>query len=49
VQRNIDPELATLALLGAVVYRRLMSAEPFDPARAKELVDTVLGPGCVDG
>ncbi len=40
---ELDPELATAALLGAIFYRRLMSAEPFDPQRAGELVDTVLG------
>jgi TetR/AcrR family transcriptional regulator, regulator of autoinduction and epiphytic fitness len=41
--RGLDPELATLALLGPIFYRRLMSGEPFDPARAGELVGTVLG------
>jgi TetR/AcrR family transcriptional regulator, regulator of autoinduction and epiphytic fitness len=41
--RGLDPELATLALLGPIFYRRLMSGEPFDPARAGELVATVLG------
>ena len=41
---SLDPELATLALLGPIIYRRLMSAEPFDPDRAVDLVDTVLGP-----
>jgi AcrR family transcriptional regulator len=40
---RIDPELAALALLGPIFYRRLMSGEPFDPAGAGELVDTVLG------
>jgi AcrR family transcriptional regulator len=38
-----DPELAALALLGPIFYRRLMTGEPFDPERAGELVDTVLG------
>ena len=41
---HLDPELAALALLGVIFYRRLMSSEPFDPARASALVDTVLGP-----
>ncbi len=41
---HLDPELATLALLGPIFYRRLMSGEPFDPQRAGELVATVLGP-----
>jgi TetR/AcrR family transcriptional regulator, regulator of autoinduction and epiphytic fitness len=40
---RLDPELATLALLGPIFYRRLMSGEPFDPDRAGELVATVLG------
>jgi TetR/AcrR family transcriptional regulator of autoinduction and epiphytic fitness len=40
----LDPELAAIALLGPIFYRRLMSAEPFEPERAAELVDTVLGP-----
>lgn len=39
-----DPDLATSALLGAVFYGRLMTAEPFDPARARQLVDVVLPP-----
>jgi TetR/AcrR family transcriptional regulator, regulator of autoinduction and epiphytic fitness len=39
-----DPELAAQALLGAIFYGRLMSAEPFDPARAGDLVDAVLPP-----
>jgi TetR/AcrR family transcriptional regulator, regulator of autoinduction and epiphytic fitness len=41
---HLDPELATLALLGPIFYRRLMTSEPFDPARASALVDTVFGP-----
>jgi TetR/AcrR family transcriptional regulator, regulator of autoinduction and epiphytic fitness len=41
---DIDPELAAQALLGTVFYGRLMSAEPFDPARAGELVASVLRP-----
>ncbi len=40
---RLDPELAALALLGAIFYRRLMSAEPFDPNRASDLIDIVLG------
>jgi TetR/AcrR family transcriptional regulator, regulator of autoinduction and epiphytic fitness len=39
---SIDPELAAQALLGTVFYGQLMSAEPFDPARASELVAIVL-------
>jgi TetR/AcrR family transcriptional regulator of autoinduction and epiphytic fitness len=41
---DIDPELATTTLLGAIFYRRLMTAEPFDPDDARELVDLVLRP-----
>jgi hypothetical protein len=41
--RYLDPELAALALLGPIIYRRLMSDQPFDPERAGDLVDTVLG------
>lgn len=41
---TVDPELASQALLGAIFYGRLMSAEPFDPSRADELVAAVLGP-----
>jgi len=40
---GIDPELATVALLGVVFYRRLMTGEPFDPRTAGELVELVLG------
>jgi TetR/AcrR family transcriptional regulator of autoinduction and epiphytic fitness len=40
---HLDPELAALALLGPIVYGRLMSSEPFDPGRSSDLVDTVLG------
>jgi TetR/AcrR family transcriptional regulator, regulator of autoinduction and epiphytic fitness len=40
---EIDPELATVALLGVVFYRRLMTGEPFDPTTAGELVELVLG------
>lgn len=41
---DTDPELAAIALLGAVFYGRLMSAEQFDPARAGDLVSAVLPP-----
>lgn len=40
---GVDPELAALALLGPIFYRRLMSSQPFDPAQAGKLVDLVLG------
>jgi TetR/AcrR family transcriptional regulator of autoinduction and epiphytic fitness len=41
---RLNPELAALALLGPIFYRRLMSGEPFAPDSAGDLVDTVLGP-----
>ena len=41
---DTDPELAALALLGVIFYRRLMSGDPFDPEHARELVAAVLGP-----
>ncbi|MBY5161938.1 TetR/AcrR family transcriptional regulator [Salsipaludibacter albus] len=43
--RDVDPTLAALALAGAVVYRRLMTATPLATADVARLVDTVLGPG----
>jgi TetR/AcrR family transcriptional regulator of autoinduction and epiphytic fitness len=42
--RHLDPELAAVALLGPIIYCRLMTGEPFDPARSPDLVDTILGP-----
>lgn len=39
-----NPELAALALLGPIFYRRLMSPTPFSPDEAPALVATVLGP-----
>jgi hypothetical protein len=44
VPTHLDPELAALALLGPIIYCRLMSHEPFNPERASDLVETVLGP-----
>ena len=41
---DIVPELAAVALLGAIFYRRLMAGEPLGPERASELVAAVLGP-----
>lgn len=40
---HLDPELAALALLGPIIYRRFMSRETFNPEHAADLVDTVLG------
>jgi len=39
---HIDPQLAALALLGAIFFQRLMTDTPFDPARAADLLDTLL-------
>jgi TetR/AcrR family transcriptional regulator, regulator of autoinduction and epiphytic fitness len=43
VERSVDSELATTALLGAIFYRRLMTSEPFNPKDADQLVTLVLG------
>ena len=40
---RVNPELAAMAFLGVIFFRRLMSPEPFDPERAGELIDTVFG------
>jgi TetR/AcrR family transcriptional regulator of autoinduction and epiphytic fitness len=42
VAAEVDPELATTALLGAIFYRRLMTPRPLDPNDATRLVDLVL-------
>ena len=39
----VDPELAAQALAGAIVYRRVMSADPFTTAEVPALLATVLG------
>jgi AcrR family transcriptional regulator len=39
---ELDPELATVALLGTIFYRRLMTDEPFQPEETSELVDGIL-------
>lgn len=41
--RRLDAELAAFSLLGAIFFCRLMTSKPFDPDRAGELVDVVLG------
>jgi len=38
-----DPELASLALIGAVLYRRVMTDNPVDPDRITGLIGIVLG------
>jgi AcrR family transcriptional regulator len=40
---DIDPELAAVALAGAVMYRRLMTAPPLRNDEVEPLVATVLG------
>lgn len=39
---SVDPELAALALLGVIFFRRLMTNAPFDPRRIDDLIDAVL-------
>lgn len=41
---HLDPELAALALSGAIFYRRLMTPNPFAAADIRGLVRQVLGP-----
>jgi TetR/AcrR family transcriptional regulator, regulator of autoinduction and epiphytic fitness len=41
---DTDPELLADALVGAIVLRRLMLYEPFDPALVPTLVDQILPP-----
>lgn len=44
VHRTIDPEMAAMAIAGAVIYRRVMGGPRFDPRHSRRLVDAVLGP-----
>jgi TetR/AcrR family transcriptional regulator, regulator of autoinduction and epiphytic fitness len=41
--KHINPEFAAFALLGAIFFCRLMTSKRFDPKKAADLVDTVLG------
>jgi len=43
VRPGIDPELAAVALAGAVVYRRLMTSRPLCDDEVEPLIETVLG------
>lgn len=43
IRPDLDPERASLALSGAVLYRRLLIGRAMDPAEVPPLVDTVLG------
>jgi TetR/AcrR family transcriptional regulator, regulator of autoinduction and epiphytic fitness len=38
-----DPELAVQVLLGPIFYQRLLTSQPFDPARVGELITMALG------
>lgn len=44
VAADVDPELASRALAGAIFYSRLVAGEPFDPERVPQLVRSVLRP-----
>ncbi len=41
---DLDPEVAATCLAGAIVYRRLTTADPVDPDEVGALVDEVVGP-----
>jgi AcrR family transcriptional regulator len=41
---HLDAELTALALAGPILYRRLMTDDPFAPDEVRKLVTTVLGP-----
>ena len=43
ISPRVDPDLGALALSGAIIYRRIMTGERFDPQRVGDLIDTVLG------
>ncbi len=40
---NLDPELAALALIGPIIYRRTMTPTPLKAERVSALVNLVLG------
>jgi AcrR family transcriptional regulator len=43
IPATVDPDTAAVAMAGAVIYRRVMTATPFDPADVPALITTVLG------
>lgn len=45
---RVNPDLAAVAMAGAIVYRRLMTPTPMNPSDAEALVATVLGEGSSD-
>lgn len=44
IAADVDPELAAVAVVGAVLYRRTMTARPMSEDEATRLVALVLGP-----
>lgn len=44
VRSGVDPDLAATALAGAVIYRRLMTAQTLRDDEVEPLIDTVLWP-----
>ena len=49
--KHVVPDAAASAVLGAIFYRRLMTAERLDPAGADEIIETIFGvaPRGLDG
>ncbi len=41
---ELDPEIAAIALVGPIIYRRVMTGRPLDPDHVSTLIDTVIGP-----
>ncbi len=39
---GVDPALATTALLGTILYRRLMTEAPLEPAETPRLIEAIL-------
>lgn len=40
---DLDPETAALMLVGPIIYRRVMTADPLEPSEVSALIETVLG------
>lgn len=49
VRPDVDPDLAGMALAGAVIYCRLMTPTPLPATATDQLIDTVLGPARLPG
>lgn len=43
IPATVDPETASLALAGAIIYCRVMTGHRYDPGRSAALVDLVIG------